>query len=320
METQALTLKNSALPARPTGTPWGEVVAAYLASAIDSEHTRRAYRRHLEDALEALEADHLDQITGADLAAYRAELVADGRGAATHSQALAALRAFLRWAGTFGAHGITYEVVREALRTPRTHVERPYQVLSEPEVAAILEKADSSRDRALLAVLLGGGLRAAETVTLDVADILEDGDGATVLYVRCGKGRKDRTVPIGAEVAALLRAYLEATGSTLADDGPLFRAHDRAAGRRDRRRLSTRSVGYAVRKAASGAGVRAKTISPHSLRHTYALRALRAGGNLVAVSKLLGHASVTTTQRYLDHLALSELRETVPALPISEVA
>jgi site-specific recombinase XerD len=64
------------------------------------------------------------------------------------------------------------------------------------------------------------------------------------------------------------------------------------------------------------AGLAAKAISPHALRHTYAIRALRAGGNVIAVQKLLGHASVATTQRYLDHLALGELRAAVPPLPV----
>lgn len=63
-------------------------------------------------------------------------------------------------------------------------------------------------------------------------------------------------------------------------------------------------------------GVTAKRITPHSLRHTYAIRCLRAGGNVVAVAKLLGDESISTTQRYVDHLATGELRAAVPALPL----
>jgi site-specific recombinase XerD len=85
---------------------------------------------------------------------------------------------------------------------------------------------------------------------------------------------------------------------------------------RERVRLSTRAVGYLVRRAMQRAGLAAKAISPHALRHTYAIRALRAGGNVIAVQKLLGHASVATTQRYLDHLTLGELRAAVPPLPM----
>jgi integrase/recombinase XerD len=63
-------------------------------------------------------------------------------------------------------------------------------------------------------------------------------------------------------------------------------------------------------------GINAKRVSPHTLRHSYALRCLRHGGNVVAVSKLLGHRSISTTQRYVDHLALRELRAAVPPLPL----
>jgi site-specific recombinase XerD len=123
-------------------------------------------------------------------------------------------------------------------------------------------------------------------------------------------------VPVQRDVAQFVRNYLQATGRRLGDDGPLFRAHDRAARKLPRARLTVRAVAYVVERIAAGAGIAAKTISPHSARHTYALRALRNGGNVVAVSKLLGHANVTTTTRYVDHLQLAELRQAVPPLPL----
>jgi integrase len=169
----------------------------------------------------------------------------------------------------------------------------------------------------LLAVLLGAGLRAAEVVGLDVSDLHDDPEGGLVIAVRQGKGRRDRQVPVQPEVSRLLLAYLAETSRHLGDTGPLFRAHDRGAAERERARLSTRAVGYLVRRSLERAGLAAKAISPHALRHTFAIRALRAGGNLIALQRLLGHASVTTTQRYLDHLALGELRAAVPPLPLS---
>lgn len=84
---------------------------------------------------------------------------------------------------------------------------------------------------------------------------------------------------------------------------------------RDSRRMTPRALGYRVDRLVLHAGIVAKVISPHGLRHTYALRALRAGADIMAVAKLLGHAQVTTTQRYLDHLALEDLRGAVPDLP-----
>jgi site-specific recombinase XerD len=228
----------------------------------------------------------LAELSGADLAAYRAAVVASPVAPASQAQALSALRSFLRWSRTMGAAMLSAEVVTEALRTPRASVLRPYPALSEPELGALLLAAENPRDRALLAVLLGAGLRVSEVVGLDVADLLEDADGGARLCVRLGKGRKDRQVPVQPEVVTAIRRYLAAAGRRLGDPGPLFRAYDRAATRLARGRLTARSVGALVTRLASPAGIDAKAVSPHALRHTYALRCLRLGGDVVAVSEL----------------------------------
>ncbi len=298
-------------------TPWLVVVEAFLAGAVDADSTRRAYRRHIVGALTFLGVVAVADLNGAMLASYRAALLAQPLAPASQGQALAAVRSFLTWSRTMGAHSLAAEVLLAALRSPRATVRRPYTVLSEPEVAGILQAATTPRDRALLAVMLGGGLRVAEVAALDVPDVLVDHEGGTALYVRLGKGRRDRIVPVQPEVAELLRGYLVATGRVLGGPGALFFAHDRALPTRAPGRLTTRSIGDVVRTCARAAGVTAKHVSPHSLRHTMAIRALRAGGNIVAVSKLLGHACIATTQRYLDHLELGELRAAVPPLPIA---
>lgn len=295
-------------------TPWLAVAEAFL-DCLDSELTRKAYRRHIGAAFRAIDRDALADVTGADLAAYRKGIVSSGLSPAWQSQALAAVRSFLRWARLRGAHSLPSEVVAEALRTPKNHVQRPYNVLGETEVAEIIAAATTPRDRALLAVLLGGGLRVSEVVALDVGDVFRNQDGRAALYVRQGKGRKDRIVSVGDEVGKAVDDYLGATGRHPGSTGPLFRAHDRGARSRSRRRLSARAVDYLVKTTARRAGIDAKRISPHSLRHTYAIRSLRAGGNVVAISRLLGHASIATTQRYVDHLEIDELREAVPPLP-----
>jgi site-specific recombinase XerD len=308
-----------ALPAAAltTTTPWETVVEAYLDAAIDSPHTRRAYERHLRDAFAVFGVATLHELAGTDLARYRAAVVSSDRAPGSQAQALAALRSCLTWSRTLGAHRLSGDVVRTALKTPKAVVRRPYRTLGESDIATVLATASTDRDRALLAVLLGAGLRAAEVVGLDVSDLHDDPESGLVIAVRRGKGRKDRQVPVQPEVSRLLLAYLAETGRCLGQPGPLFRAHDRGAAGRDRSRLSTRAVGYLVRRALDRAGLAAKAISPHALRHTYAIRALRAGGNVIAVQKLLGHASVATTERYLDHLALDELRAAVPPLPLS---
>jgi len=292
---------------------WSAIAESYLASAVDSDNTRRSYRRHLHRAL-----GQIEDWSGPGLAAYRARVLGNELSPASQAQALAALRSCLTWSRRMGGHDLPTEVIATALRAPRTTVRRPYVVLSDPEAARLLSAAHTGRDRGLLAVMLGAGLRVSEVVGLDVSDVLHDQDGGGALYVRQGKGRKDRVVPINDDVDGILREYLAQTGRRLQQAGPLFRSHDHGATRRTRPRLTARSVGRMVDDAVCRAGIVAKDVSPHSLRHTYAIRALRAGASVVAVSKLLGHSSIATTQRYLDHLELGELRAAVPCLPGGE--
>ena len=294
-----------------------ELAARYLAAAC-SPATAATYRRHLVAFLRALAGA---PVTADALIAYRATLVRDGRGAATHQQALAAVRGFLAWTADLAQalgqpHPIPSEALRRLLKAPRGRVERPYRVLTDREAAALLAHAPTPRDRAQLAVFLGAGLRVAELVGLDLADVQREGE-ASALWVRRGKGGTSRTVPIREDATALLAAYLAASGRTWASPGPLFLPLPRNGGRSSRSgRLTTRAVEYRIRQLAELAGVApGKAISPHALRHTYAIRCLRAGGNLKALQELLGHASIETTERYLRHLQLAELRAAVPALP-----
>ena len=311
------TTPNMAVSLHPS-TPWQMVAQAYLDAAIDSPNTRRAYQRSISEAMAITGVTSLDQLTGAQLAAYRAEITnAEGVSPSTMALKLAGVRSFLTWAGAMQAHVLPMEIIRTALKTPRSDVRKPYQVLSEQEIGRVLSIASTPRDKAIMAVLLGGGLRVSELVDLNVTDVVEDGDGNASLHVSSGKGRKSRTVPIQPDVTRAIRAYLDGTGRKLGQAGPIFRAHDRGATRRTRSRLTARSVAYLVTKLTKAAGIDAKRISPHSLRHSYALRTLRHSGNVVAVSKLLGHAQLTTTQRYVDHLAINELRQAVPELPVS---
>jgi len=102
----------------------------------------------------------------------------------------------------------------------------------------------------------------------------------------------------------------------LGDGGPLFCPADRAG---TGRYLTARALRYLVKRAADRAWIKGKGCSAHSLRHTYGVRALWGGANVVQVSKLLGRSSITTAQRYVDHLGLDDLRAALPALPESSV-
>ncbi len=303
-------------PPRDDSVDWETAVDAYIDSALDSTHTRRAYRRHLMAAKFAMGVETVGQVTGAELASYRAVVTNSNLALASQRQALAALRSFLTWVTDLGGPGPNRQTVKSALRTPKGSDGARYSVLREHEVEALLSACKSPRDLALGAIMLGSGLRVSEVAGLRLADVVEDIDGGMALHVKRGKGRKDRTVPVGGEVVDALKSYLTSTNRYIGGTGPLFLANDRGAQRRAIKGLSTRAISRIVRDLARCAGISAKRISPHSLRHSYAIRALRAGGNVVAVSKLLGHSSIATTQRYVDHLAVSELRSTVPALPM----
>ena len=301
---------------RPT---WGEVVATYLSAAIDSDGTRRAYARHLKNAGQLFGTEYLDEVTGADLIEFRKAVMDADLAPASQAQALSALRSFLTWSGSMDQHAIAAQVISLALRTPRVSVQVRYSVLNEREARAILNSARGERERAILGVLLGAGLRVAEAANLAVSDVVEDLDGGVSLFVRQGKGRKDRIVPIGADVDAFIRTYLVASSRYLGGEGPLFLATDRGVKSRTNKGLTTRAIAKMVAETALEAGIVAKRVSPHALRHTFAIRCLRAGGNVIAVSKLMGHSTPVMTFRYLDHLATSELRATVPALPLGGV-
>lgn len=298
-----------------TTIPFMNAVEGFLSAEVDSPNTRRAYRRHLTDAFSYFEVVDVRDLNGQRLAAYRAHLLADGRRASTHSQALAALRAFLRWMnGTFDLRQFDDRVLRVTLRAPRVTVVRPFNVLSDPEATRILQATSNTRDRAVVATLLGAGLRVSELCALDVGDLRSDADGGDVLHVRSGKGGKDRMVPVHEEVIHVIHLYLTSTGRSTSDLGPLFLAQDRGRAARRDHRVGARAVRKLISRLQEQAGV-AKIISPHSFRHTYGMRGIRHGKDPVAMSRLLGHASLTTTMAYVDHLGLGELRQTVPHLP-----
>ncbi len=296
---------------------WREIFDVYVQGKFEGRetHTVRAYRRHVGNFF-AWAGIAVDRVTPAVLATYRAELADQGKAPATRAQAISAVRSFLGWCRAVGGarHLPDAETMRHVFAVPSAKVERPYQVLTDAEISALGRVAVEPRDRAILALLLGAGVRVSEVVALGVADVLEDDDGA-VAHLRQAKGSKDRTVPLAGDVVDAIRSYLAVTGRVLGGGGRLFLPMDRAARARGKASLSTQAVGLLVRRLLERAGVRGKAISPHSLRHTFAIRYLRAGGDIVALRKLLGHASIKTTQRYVDHLGVRELAATLPALP-----
>lgn len=178
--------------------------------------------------------------------------------------------------------GLVERSPAERLSPPK--VSRPLpRVLEVDEASRVVEAPDSLRDRAALEVAYGAGLRVSEVQKLDVDDVDLD---AGLVRVRAGKGKKDRIAPLGAPGCAALRELI----ATLPDrTGAIFR-NVRGA------RISVRALYDIVHDAGEKAGV--DGVHPHALRHSFATHLLSGGADIRAIQEMLGHASLSTTQRY----------------------
>ncbi len=272
-----------------------------------SPNTLRAYRRDLERFIAFLAADYLGREAAtlaprdADALAVRSYLAGLARtevGARSRARALSALRGFFRYAVREGERPDDPTAGVPAPRQPH-HLPRH---LRPGEIERLLEAAAGDeplarRDRALLELLYASGLRVGELVGLDWGDLdLE----ARVLRV-LGKGGRERMVPFGRPAAAALGRWLESWPGLRAGGDtsePIFLNH---RGGRLTDRSVRRILDRYVRQASLAAGVH-----PHTLRHTFATHLLEGGADLRAIQELLGHSSLSTTQKYT-HLELDRL-------------
>jgi integrase/recombinase XerC len=239
----------------------------------------------------------------------------DANDAASIARKLSSLRAFFRFLEKRGAiTGNPAKAVRGPKRKrplPRAldvddtfHlVEAPTRAPARAARALSPSEADRAailrlRDRALLEVLYGAGLRVSEAVALDADDLDADRYGTLVVHVRRAKGGKQRIVPLGAKAAEAIAAWRAARPALGGDPEALF---VNAGGTR----LTTRSVQRQVRRWTIAGGI-AQPATPHALRHSFATHLLDGGVDLRSIQELLGHASLSSTQVYtkvsLDHL------------------
>jgi site-specific recombinase XerD len=286
---------------------------AYLASQVPNGKTARGYRRHIGHFIETLALECPARVQTIHLVNYRSALMADGRGEATHAQALIAVRSVLRWAIAMGGNDLRLETVQYLLPVPKVQVIKPHESLTEREVERLIAATHrmGPRNHALVLVALGA-VRVSELVHVDVLDILDDAGGGTVIHVRQGKGNKDRLMPVRVEVRQAIEAYLTDSAREIGEAGPLFMSQDHAMGCRESWRLSTKTATKIIKTAVELADIK-KHISPHALRHTFAFACYLYSKNIIAVQHLLGHSTVATTQRYVSHLDKLQLRSAIPA-------
>lgn len=204
------------------------------------------------------------------------------RSAATMARKVSAVKSFYRWMLREG-HITSSPAAR--LQSPKVPKKAP-RFLDVPEAAAVVEQPHQTgwfqlRNRALLELIYGAGLRVSEAVSLDTTAL----DLRNNLVRVMGKGSKERIVPFGPPAADALRAWM----AEIPPDGPLFL-------NRYGRRLSSRSAWTITREAGVTNGITG--LHPHALRHSCATHLLGAGADLRAIQEQLGHASLSTTQRY----------------------
>jgi integrase/recombinase XerC len=266
--------------------------ARYLeAERNASPHTIRAY---VEDVRQF--SQFMDEEIGSDarpadadhlmIRAFLAHLHKGGVKKISSGRKLAALRTFFRF---LCREGILSHNPARALLSPRIERRIPSH-LDEEEVDRLLDVpgdgAAAVRARAFLELLYATGIRCAELVGLDLGEVDLDGRMVRVL----GKGRKERIVPFGTRAATAIRKYLPVRATARPSTDALF-VNARGGRLTDR---SIRSILAArVRQVAL-----ARRISPHTLRHSFATHLLERGADLRAIQELLGHASLSTTQRY----------------------
>lgn len=287
-----------------------------------SVHTVRAYESDLAQFITFV-AKHLgkkrpdlraDDLTHHNIRSFLGDLHQRGNSRASAARKLAAIRSFAKY---LRREGVLKGDPSSLVGTPKREQRLPAH-LAEAEMTKLLEMPDTGhplgrRDRAILELFYASGLRLSELVGLEVDDVNLSSRMVRVL----GKGRKERLVPFNRSTESAIRAWLK-DWNELAQLTPLVRkpAPAKARARRPANplflnyqggRLSTRSVDRLVRRYVAACSTRFG-ISPHALRHSFATHLLQRGADLRSIQELLGHARLSTTQRYT-HVNAAQLMD-----------
>jgi integrase/recombinase XerC len=278
-------------------SPINKGIAQYL-RALRSErnasaHTLRAYTHELERFAKWLgESASWGQVDHVRIRAYLAHLYEQGLGKTSVARALAAIRSLFKF---LAREGVVEQNPAALVATPRLPKKLP-RVPTIEEINTVLDgdmpehASFPERDRLILEMLYGCGIRNSELVGIQLDDVHWSNQAVLVK----GKGKKQRLVPFGENVGAALAAYLQARQQLLSKEKKPTRAllvNQRGGA------LTTRSVGRIVKAIAIAKGLPAD-VHPHTLRHAFGTHMLEEGADLRAIQELLGHERLSTTQRY----------------------
>lgn len=265
-----------------------------------SLHTLAAYCSDLAQLLKFAMAEKGEDVSVADvdhllLRRYLAGLSKDTKKSSI-GRKLAAIRSFFRF---LVRRGIVAKNPAELMATPKKEQRLPFH-LDIDQATILMEAPDADqkyvlRDRSILELLYSSGLRVSELTGLNVGEL-----DLTAGMVRVtGKGGKERIVPVGSRALEAVKRYLEQRGETQGSSALFLNTR----GDRINRRSVARIVDAHVMKIAAF-----KRISPHTLRHTFATHMLEGGADLRAIQELLGHTSLSTTQKYT-HVSIDRLMD-----------
>jgi len=261
-----------------------------------SQHTLRAYKRDLEE-FSAFVKKRPEEIELIDVRGFIARQIKDGLNKATAGRRLASVRSFLSF---LKKEGYVKSNPAKLVPTPKTQRLLP-KFLTVDDIFSLVEKPGNigfihARDRAILELLYSSGLRVSEVAGLNVEDInTKEG----LVKVR-GKGKKERILPVGSKAIDAMKSYLV--------EKILLKKKDRAMFLNRRGiKLSERGIRRIVVKYAKMVGISGQ-IGPHTLRHTFASHLLQSGADLRVIQELLGHSSLSTTQKYT-HLDVTHLMD-----------
>jgi integrase/recombinase XerC len=259
-----------------------------------SPHTIRAYRRDIERFMDSL-GDREAELS--DVRGFVASEIKRGSKKSTASRRLAALRSFFRFMVREGHLKANPARLVSSPKQPRhlprfLSVDEAFSLVEQPRGIGLL----MARDRAVLELLYSSGLRVGELAGLNVDDINAKEGLAKVR----GKGRKERIVPVGDKALEALKAYMVERMLRKKASEALFI-------NKNGTRLSERSIRRVVLKYSRTTGIEGR-VGPHTLRHTFATHLLHGGADLRVIQELLGHSSLSTTQKYT-HLDITHLMD-----------
>lgn len=283
-------------PPDPAPTAVAQALADFLRALAQrnaSVHTIKAYRTDLEEFVLFAGPEEIKTLDHLLIRAFLSQLYERGLSKASVARALSSLRSFFKWMGREHMIETNPALLVAAPKLPKKlprvpTMEEMNSVLdaSMPEEAAFAE-----RDRLILELLYGCGIRNSELTGIDMEHVHKN---QGIILVR-GKGKKERNVPFGDAVQVALKAYLPRRAAVL--EQHLHTAETALLVNLRGSRLTTRSVGRIVKAIAVAGGLPCE-VHPHTLRHAFGTHMLEEGADLRAIQELLGHERLSTTQRY----------------------